>query len=251
MALTLANIIDDAMSKAGIKRLVGSGTSTDQNTLMLRAANRILESFSIEGHNIFATSVNEYSLVADQIVYTIGPGGDFAGVRPLWIKNANLVQPGSPPVYSQISLYDSRDWSFEQVLAMPGSWIYAIWYNPTFPHSGSATDGCGEIRVLGQPPSTYKLQLYTWDRFETNFSSVGNSFIFPPGYSAALVDLLALECEQLYPHEAKISQHLRDSCAAHILNVQVLNSTLPRLGNDAGRLGQASVPYPASFWNAN
>ena len=251
MATLAAAIIDPALRKAGIKRLPGTGTSTDQNAEMLIACNRILAGFSINGFSIFSTSVAEYALTAGQLMYTIGPTGDFVAKRPLAIKNANLVQPTDPPIYQSIPIYDSRDWSYEQITEMAGSWTYAIWYNATFPSSGSLTDGCGQLWLLGQPPSNYELQLFTWDQFETNFTAVTNNFLFPPGYEEHFVNLLALEAAMLYPHEARISPDVRKACERSRYEIQVLNSSLPRQWADTARLGQPSVPYPASFWNAN
>lgn len=251
MATLLAAIIQPALRKAGITRLPGNTPSTDQSAELLPACNRILAGFSINGFSIFATTVAEYSLTAGQVMYTIGPGGDFNAVRPLAIKNANLVQPGSPPVYTSIPIFDSRDWSYQSVTEMSGSWVYALWYNPTFPSTGSLVDGCGQIWLLGQPPSTYELQLFTWDRFETNFTAITNNFLFPPGYEEHFVNLLALEASMLYPHESKISPETRRAMERSRYEIQVLNSTLPRQWNDAARMGQPSVPYPASWWNAN
>lgn len=248
MATLGTNIIDPALRKAGIKRLCGSGSSTDQNTEMILAVNRVLDLQNIRGHMIFGTRVEEFSLVADQISYTIGSGGDFNTVRPNWIKNANLVIPGDPPTYQTIPIYDSRDWSLEQITAMPGSWVYAIWYNAL---AVEVSGPCGRIYLLGQPPANYKLQLFTWNQMKSNFSAVSDGFVFPPGYEACIVNLLALECAELYPHEAKVTDTLRNSAAAAQLDVEILNSSLPRLANDMSRVGQPSIPYPASFWNAN
>lgn len=248
MATLGTNIIGPALRKAGIKRLPGNTSSTDQNTEMIQAVNRILDHLNIQGHMIFGTTVQQFPLVPNQISYTIGSGGDFNTARPNCIKNANLVQPTTPPIYQSITIYDSRDWSYERVVSLPGSWIYALWYNAL---AVEFAGPCGRIYLLGQPPAGYELQLFTWNEMKSNFSAMADAFVFPPGYEAALVNLAAIECADLYPLEATMSAEAKRRCMASVQAIKILNATLPRMTNDAARLGGSTgTVLPASFWNS-
>lgn len=243
------DVIYPALRKAGITRLAGNTPSVDQSTELIRATNRILDSLNVKGHAIFGTRVEEFALSSSQITYTIGPGGDLNTLRPIFIKAANLVQPTNPPIYTEIQIFDSRDWSMQDITALPNSWVYALWYNSTM--SITSPQGCGEIWLLGQPPSNYELQLFMPSALQSNFTAVTNDFIMPDGYVMAMVNLLALECEELYPHEAVISDGLRRSAAAAVQNVEIINTDMRRQSNDAGGISRTAVPWPAAWWNAH
>lgn len=250
MAVLSTAIFAPALRQAGIKRLPGTGNSVDQNDELLLAINRLFNAWNIDGHKIFTTKIEQFPTVDGQLSYTIGPSANFNTARPIHITAANCVNPTDPAIYTQLDILEAEDWAKLSIRVMPAAPIYAIYYDHGLGDFASPTAGMGRIYVLGQPPDGYFLELFTWKGMIDNFTAATNEVLLPPGYLQAVVDALSLECVKLYPLEATMSAETKRQCMASIQMIKILNAKLPRMTNDAARLGGSTgTVLPASFWN--
>ncbi len=236
-------IIDPALRIAGLTKGPGIIPDTDIRTELIAAVNDMLALWNCDGHKIFGTSIEAFSLVADQVSYTIGPSGNFNTARPLFIEDANFIFPTDPPIRNPIQIYDSHQWSLQSLQEISGAPPWGLYYD-----SGFNSSGQGTIYLVGQPPDDYQLELYTWTALKTTFTAVSDSVLFPPGYAEALKTNLAIKAAQLNPDQTTINwAEARPQASRALQALKVLNSECPPLYNEAAQISARmfnGFPYP-------
>lgn len=247
MASVAQAVFIPAMRKAGITRLPGTTPSTDQYGELIPLINRLLSSWSCDGHKVFSTDQYNLALTNNQVVYTIGPGADLDIPRPLDIVAANMIFPTNPPINQDLAILDAVSWAALDITQLPGTLIWALYYD-----HGYDANGWGRVYIFGQPPDNYQLQLYVWKALKSDFTLTTDSFLFPPGYEKALVDNMAVEIADLYPREAKITESTRREADVSLHDLKVLNADLPRLNSEAARIGgQGDSMFPWWYWQSH
>jgi hypothetical protein len=78
MGTILSDLLKPMLRRAGITQLPGITPSSDQYGELIPEVNRMLASFNLDGHKIFTTSIDRYTLVPNQQIYFIGPVFTFA-----------------------------------------------------------------------------------------------------------------------------------------------------------------------------
>ena len=73
MPTILSDLLRPMLRRAGITQLPGVIPSPDQYGELIPEVNRMLAGFNLDGHKIFSTSIDRYTLVPNQEVYFIGP----------------------------------------------------------------------------------------------------------------------------------------------------------------------------------
>ncbi len=241
MPTTLADILTPALRMAGISKRPGITPSGDQFQELIPAANRMLSSWNCNGHLVFTTSIVDYDLNAGQEIYSIGPGGDLNGARPISIRAADFIYPTNPSVRRPIQILDDEQWSKVSVQSISGA---PPWY--LYPDYGYDANGRSLIYLVGQPPTGYQLELYIWQALKSDFSATTDAVIFPPGYEKALVSNLALEAVMLYPLESVVATNpraldkLERQAGKDLRALIVLNSTSPILRSEIAYIGRAA-----------
>jgi len=228
----LSELLRPALRMAGITQRPGIIPSTDQYAELIPEVNRMLQSWNCDGQKIFATSIVAYELVSAQKIYTIGPGGDFNAVRPMFIKDANLIFPTSPELRTPLKILDEHEWSLIRMQDIGNSLPWCIFYNPTYGPSGQGT-----IYLAFQPPEGYQLELYTWTPLGASFTAITDLVILPDGYNDAIVSNLAIRAATLYPTMATVGPDLRKLAANALDRLQTLNTICPTLRSEAEYLG--------------
>ncbi len=227
----LSDLLKPALRIAGITTLPGTTPSIDQFGELIPACNRMMGSFNLDGHKIFTTRIDVYPLVRGKKTYTIGPGGDFDGPRPLWIKDANFLFPGNPTIRRHIHIADDHEWSRIVLQDIPGSLPYILYYDFAF------NAGLGGIYLKGQPTDGYSLELFTWQQLPSGFVATTDVVILPDGYEELIVTNLALVAASLYPREAMLSPLAPQNAARALSAVRTMNSRSPKMRSEAAHLG--------------
>ena len=223
VATNLAGLLSPALRIAGITKRPGIMPNVDQFTELIPAMNRMIGSWNVDGHKIFTTGITPWTLVASQKIYTIGPGADFDGPRPIYITAANIIFPTSPQVRRPINVYMNEDvWRTIRVQDIPGAPPTDLYYDGSMDENG-----WGSIYLKPQAPASYILELYTWLALKADFSSVEDAVILPPGYEEAITLNFALRVAQLYPLEAHIDPSVRGDAALALQKIITLNSGSP------------------------
>ncbi len=241
MSITLADILTPSLRMAGITKRPGITPSGDQFGELIPAANRLLASWNCNGHVAFTTAIDQYPLNAGQKIFSIGPGGDFNSARPIYVREANFLFPTNPTLRIPITIYDDDQWSKVAVQDITGAPTWILYYDGSYDANGR-----GKIYIVGQPPTGYQLELFTWQALKTDFTATTDAFIFPPGYEEALVTNLAIKAAQLYPLESVIARNpeamseLRIEAQKALRALVVLNSSSPALRSEIAWIGRAS-----------
>lgn len=234
VGVPLSSILQPMLRIAGITTLPGTTPNDDQFGELVPLVNDMLASYSLDGHKVYSASIDQYALTAGQKVYTIGSGGDLdnglgAAARPLYIKEANILFPTSPVVRRPVYILDDDEWASIAVQDIPGAPPYQLYYD-----GGYNSAGLGSIYLRFQPPTGYILELYTWQALQSTFAAPGDTAVFPPGYVEMIKWNGALRVAAMYPLESKISPIAADMARRALQAVRVLNTSMPKIGCDAG-----------------
>ncbi len=228
----LSDLMRPALRMAGITLRPGIIPSTDQFAELIPEVNRMLQSWNCDGQKIFSTSIEQFTLVDGQKIYSIGPGGDFDTTRPQFIRDANLIFPTNPQLRTPLKLLDEHEWSLIRMQDIGNSLPWCLFYNPTY-----GATGRGTIYMAFQPPEGYLLELYTWKLLGNDFTAITDLVILPDGYNDAIVTNLAIRAASLYPTMATIGPDTRKLAANALDRLQTLNTVCPTLRSEAEYLG--------------
>lgn len=234
MPTTLADLLKPALRIAGITVLPGTTPSTDQYTELIPAMNRMLSSWNLDGYKIFSLTITEFTLTANQKIYTIGTGGELNIARPLAIRVATMIYPGTPSVRQEVEiLEDVKDWMTISVQDITGAPAWYLYYD-----HGNDANSRGKLYLHPQPPSGYKLELSTWTRIASAFAATTDAVTVPDGYEQAIVDNFALIVGGLYPKQSDLMSNpvalaeARDRARRSLGVIKSLNIRVPALQSE-------------------
>lgn len=168
--------------------------------------------------------------------YTIGPGGDFDQVRPLWIPNAELEITNTQPNPYEIPLYvmGEDEWARVSIKSLASSLANSLYYNGRFDTHGVGT-GLGEIYLWPVPNGAQSVALVLYSPVPlTEFADLNaTDYFFPPGYKEALKWQLALRlCD---PFGRPATPTLTDMATKTFAVIQRPNVHMPILQSDIGQ----------------
>lgn len=174
----------------------GESLAANEATDGLATLNRMIGSWSNEKLTIFAKVREEFTLTANDGIYSMGSGADFNTTRPQFIENATIEdQSVSPTVEYPLRILRSQDeWAGVAIKDLTSTYPQYLYAEGTFPNE--------TINLWPVPTAANKLVLYTLKPL-TEISTLDTSLSFPPGYEEALVFNLAL---RLAPEYGRIAR---------------------------------------------
>lgn len=183
---TARQFINRALKKIGILG-VGETISAEEAADGLVVLNDMLDSWSVDGGLVYTDTVETFTLTT-AASYTIGSGGDFNTTRPYIITAAYVTRSGGT------TDYPLRMYSLEQYARLTdkstGNGIpELIYYDNNSP--------LANIYLYPAPASGYTLTLHTRKPL-TSFTTLDTDLSFPPGYSKAIVNNLAVDLSDEY-----------------------------------------------------
>lgn len=176
---TARSLIKSSMRKAGLI-FKGETPSAEELNDGLETLNDILASWSNDKLVLYGRTSESFTLTAGKAVYTIGSGGDFDTVRPLFINSA-YIRDGQTDHPVEVSLNDE---GYDHIQYKgQGSHPSYLNYTAEFP--------LGKIRLFPEPGAAYTLFL----RSEKEFTALtlDTDISFPPGWERALKYALSIE----------------------------------------------------------
>lgn len=197
MDQTATQYATDALRLIGQMWTPGGGPSTASINEIVRFMNQMLDSWNTMRNSIYTISDVLYVLTPGQTQYTIGPGGDLNGARPIRIQRANTIYQTSPQeLRLPIEIIDVDQWAAIQVPQLPNAIPLKLYYD--YGYSQTAPTGLGTIYLWPGPQAAYTLELFMWSALNTALTS-GTTLYVPPGYQRAILYNLAVEIMPLYP----------------------------------------------------
>jgi hypothetical protein len=185
---TAAQIITRAGNALGYLGITEVLTAADANQ-GLNVLNAMLDSWNGEGLASYAWQTNNFTLVANTSVYTIGPTGVWVTARPTQIYDAFITDANQ--LNYPLSILPQDKWNNIGMLTITSQIPTAIFYDSQFPN--------GIINIFPVPLLNYTITL-DCELQLANLTSLTSNLSMPPGYERAYVLNLALEMmAQGYP----------------------------------------------------
>jgi hypothetical protein len=171
----------------------GEAATAQEANFALSKLNGMFELWSTEELMVYGVDEEEFSLVAEQAVYTMGDGGDFDTDRPVKIARG-VIRDSSDNDYPLEVTTSEQDYVRETAKS-EGSPVPCLLYDDNaFPQKN--------LTFFPAPSdATYSVVLWVWRVF-SEFSSLNEEISLPPGYREALESNLSI---RLCPSFGKVA----------------------------------------------
>jgi hypothetical protein len=164
--------------------------TADEATDALEALNFMIDGWSNESFVLYHVTKEDFQLVANQQVYTIGAGGNFNTSRPIAIEQATIkISTTDWPIASLA--YD--DWAMIRLKSLVANYAQYLYLDNTYPLGNVYFYPIPTLTAGVVPPITLYMRkpLDTFDRLTQELN-------LPKGYSRALKYNLAVELAPEY-----------------------------------------------------
>lgn len=156
--------------------------ATSQEALM--SMNQMLDSWSTERLMIYNTQDQVFTWPAGQIVRTLGPSGDFIGLRPVLFDDSTFYRDASTNVSYGIKFINQQQYNGIAVKTVTSTYPQVIFVNMTFP----------DATMTIYPRPTRDLEWHFVSVQELNQpATLATNLYLPPGYLRAFAYNLACE----------------------------------------------------------
>jgi hypothetical protein len=173
----------------GALRLIGvlaegevPSAATSQDALL--ALNQMLDSWNTERLSVFSTIDQVFTWPSSTISRTLGPSGDFVGVRPVEIDDATYFRDASTNVSFGIKMINQEQYDNIAVKTVTSTYPQILWYNASYPNI--------EIFLYPVPTRALEFHFISVDEL-TQPATLETDMAFPPGYLRAFRYNLACE----------------------------------------------------------
>lgn len=150
----------------------------------LAALNQMIDSWSVERLSVFNTQDQVFTWPTDEIVRTLGPTGNFVGLRPVLLDDATYYRDPATNVSFGIKFINQQQYDGIAVKTVTSTYPQVLWVNMEYP----------DIRLTIYPKPTRPLEWHFISAQElTQPAILSTDLTFPPGYLRAFKYNLACE----------------------------------------------------------
>ena len=161
--------------------------ATSQDALV--ALNQMIESWSIERLSVFCTQDQIFTWPAGEYIRTLGPSGDFVGLRPVLLDDATYYRDPGTNVSFGIKFINQQQYDGIAVKTVTSTYPQVIFVNMGFP----------DVTMSIYPRPTRDLEWHFISVQElSNPATLATDLFFPPGYLRAFAYNLAMEIAPEY-----------------------------------------------------
>jgi hypothetical protein len=170
-------------------RLIGvlaEGETTSASVMQdsLMALNQMIDSWNTERLSVFSTQDQIFTWPAGLISRTLGPSGDFIGLRPVLLDDATYYRDPGTNVSFGIKFINQQQYNGIAVKTVTSTYPQVIFVNMTYP----------DVTMTVYPQPTRDLEWHFISVQElTNPATLATDLFFPPGYLRAFTYNLAME----------------------------------------------------------
>ena len=159
-----------------------SSASVMQDSLM--AMNQMIDSWNTERLSVFCTQDQTFTWPAGQITRTLGPSGNFIGLRPVLLDEATYFRDPGTNVSFGIKFINQQQYNGIAVKTVTSTYPQVIFVNMTYP----------DVTMTIYPQPTRDLEWHFVSVQElSNPATLVTNLLFPPGYLRAFTYNLAME----------------------------------------------------------
>jgi hypothetical protein len=162
----------------------GEVPSAETSADALMAMNQMLDSWNTERLMIYNTIDQMFTWPSDQITQTLGPTGDFVGLRPVALDDSTYYRDASTGVSFGIKFINQQQYDGIAVKTVTSTYPQVMWINMEYP----------DIAMTIYPKPTRALEWHFVSVQElTQPATLATELAFPPGYLRAFRYNLARE----------------------------------------------------------
>ena len=154
----------------------------------LTAFDQMVDSWNTERLSVFCTQDQVFTWPASQISRTLGPTGDFVGLRPVLMDDATYFKAPNGVSYG-IKFINQQQYDGIAVKTVTSTYPQVIWVNMGFP----------DVTLTVYPRPTQDLEWHFVSVQELDKPAALDTVLhFPPGYMRAFTYNLAMEIAPEY-----------------------------------------------------
>ena len=156
--------------------------ATSQDALV--AMNQMIDSWSTERLSVFCTQDQIFTWPAGQYIRTLGPSGDFVGLRPVLLDDATYFRDPGTNVSFGIKFINQQQYNGIAVKTVTSTYPQVCFVNMGFP----------DVTLSIYPRPTRDLEWHFVSvQILAEAATLGTDLFFPPGYMRAFAYNLAME----------------------------------------------------------
>ena len=227
--MTANELIERALHTIGVLATGETATASETNDALV-SLNNMIDTWATERLTIYTVARTVFDLTSGTQDYTIGTGGTFNIVRPIWIVEASIITDSTAAAAQKIELPIAQamtptEWQEVTLKGLQSTYPLGIYYDRNW------TAGLATISVWPIPNvANVQLVLYTPIAL-TQFADLTTAYTFPPGYEEAMRYQL---CLRLAPEfGAMVPPDVRLLASDTFANIKRVNMTPDTLGIDA------------------
>jgi hypothetical protein len=149
----------------------------------LMAMQQMIESWNTERLSVFCTQEQVFTWPSGQISRTLGPTGNFVGLRPVLLEDSTYFRAPNNVSYG-IKFINQQQYNGIAVKTVTSTYPQVIFVNMTFP----------DVEMFVYPRPTQDLEWHFVSVEElSNPATLATNLFFPPGYLRAFAYNLAME----------------------------------------------------------
>lgn len=154
----------------------------------LTAFDQMVDSWNTERLSIFSTQDQIFTWPSSIISRTLGPTGDFVGLRPVLLDEATYFKAPNGVSYG-IKMINQQQYNGIAVKTVTSTYPQVMWVNMTFPDI--------EIYLYPRPTQELEFHFVSVEKLSQPATLV-TELHFPPGYMRAFTYNLAMEIAPEY-----------------------------------------------------
>jgi hypothetical protein len=155
---------------------------TAQDALM--AMQQMIDSWDTERLSVFCTQDQVFTWPAGLLSRTLGPTGDFAGLRPVLLDDSTYYRDPGTGVSFGVKFINQQQYNGIAVKTVTSTYPQVIFVNNTFPDV--------EMFVYPRPTRDLEWHFVSVQKLD-NPAGLATVLFFPPGYLRAFTYNLAME----------------------------------------------------------
>jgi len=161
----------------------GETPSSSMSQDCLMALNQMIESWNIERLSVFCTQDQIFTWPSGLISRTLGPSGDFVGLRPVLFDDATYFKAPNGVSYG-IKFINQQQYNGIAVKTVTSTYPQVIFVNMTYPNA--------EIFLYPRPTQDLEWHFVSVQELDQP-ADLATPLYFPPGYLRAFTYNLAME----------------------------------------------------------
>ena len=148
------------------------------------AMNQMIDSWDTERLSVFCTQDQVFTWPAGIVSRTLGPTGDFVGLRPVLLDDSTYYRDPGTGVSFGVKFINQQQYNGIAVKTVTSTYPQVIFVNNTFPNI--------DMYVYPRPTRDLEWHFVSVQKLD-NPAGLATVLLFPPGYLRAFTYNLAME----------------------------------------------------------